>query len=81
MGETRQADGLSDAARGRTARGLAARSALKQFWFDESGATAVEYGLLAALLALALVGVLGGLSGALNGAFGKAKDAIANAGT
>lgn len=60
---------------------MAARSALKRFWRDESGATAIEYGLLAALLGLALVGVLTALSGAMNGAFGKAKDAVANAGT
>lgn len=51
------------------------------FWRDESGATAIEYGLLLALLGLAVVGILSGLSGALNGAFGKAKDAVANAGT
>lgn len=60
---------------------MAARSALKRFWSDESGATAIEYGLLAALLGLALVGVLTGLSGALNGAFGKAKTAVETAGT
>jgi pilus assembly protein Flp/PilA len=49
---------------------------LKRFWTDESGATAIEYALLAGLLALALVGVMTGLSGALNGAFTKAKNAL-----
>jgi len=60
---------------------VAAGSALKRFWADESGATAIEYALLAALLGLALVGVLTALSGAINGAFGKAKTAVAAAGT
>jgi len=55
---------------------VAARRALKTFWRDDSGATAIEYGLLIGLLALAIVGVLGALSGALNGAFGRAKTAI-----
>ncbi len=55
---------------------MAARSALSRFRADESGATAVEYGLLLGLLALAIVGILTGLSGAINGAFAKAKDAI-----
>jgi pilus assembly protein Flp/PilA len=76
MGETRQASGLSDAAGGRASGGLAARSALKRFWTDESGATAIEYALLVGLLALSLVGVLTALSGGMNKAFGKAKDAI-----
>lgn len=31
---------------------------IKDFMKDESGATAIEYGLIAALVALALVGVL-----------------------
>jgi len=29
---------------------------LKQFWKDESGATAIEYGLIAALIAVAIIG-------------------------
>jgi pilus assembly protein Flp/PilA len=28
---------------------------LKRFWNDESGATAIEYGLIAALVAVALI--------------------------
>jgi pilus assembly protein Flp/PilA len=60
---------------------VAARRSLKTFWCDDSGATAIEYGLLIGLLALALVGVLAGVSGAINGAFGKAKTAVADAGT
>ena len=29
--------------------------ALRQFWNDESGATAIEYGLIAALIAVAAI--------------------------
>lgn len=43
----------------------APRAALRRLWNDESGITAVEYGLLAALLALAVFTVLGPLSESL----------------
>ena len=39
------------------------------FLRDEEGATAIEYGLIAGLIAVALVGVLGALSGRLQGVF------------
>jgi pilus assembly protein Flp/PilA len=55
VGETRQAHGLSDAAGGRPAGGLAARSGLRRFWRDEAGATAIEYGLIASLVFLVIV--------------------------
>ncbi|UDF03751.1 Flp family type IVb pilin [Asticcacaulis sp. AND118] len=42
---------------------------LNTFIKDESGATAIEYGLIAALIAVALVSVMGMLSGDLNTAF------------
>ena len=45
--------------------------ALVRFLADESGATAIEYGLIAALIAIALIGAfaaLGGNNGALWGA-------------
>lgn len=34
---------------------MAARSALKRFLRDEAGATAIEYGLIAALIFLAII--------------------------
>ena len=40
---------------------------LKQFIADESGATAIEYGLIAAGLALAIVPALNGVGTALKG--------------
>ena len=35
------------------------------FWNDEKGATAIEYGLIASLIALAIVGGVGALSNSL----------------
>jgi pilus assembly protein Flp/PilA len=42
---------------------------VKKFWFDEQGATAIEYGLIAAGIALAIITVVNGLGGALNDKF------------
>ena len=55
MGKTQSDERLSDAAGGRTAGRLAARPALKRFWADEGGTTAVEYGIIAALIFLVIV--------------------------
>jgi len=44
------------------------RSVLK-FWNDESGATAIEYGLIAAGIALAIIAVINGLGSTLNTTF------------
>jgi pilus assembly protein Flp/PilA len=71
MGEAGPARGLSDAAGRPAVDRLAARSALSRFWRDERGATAVEVGLLVALITLALVGILTGLQGNLQVSFGK----------
>ena len=43
---------------------------------DESGTTAVEYGLMVGLVTVALVAAVGGLSGAIEGALGAAAAAI-----
>ncbi len=43
----------------------------KQFAKDESGATAIEYGLIAALIAVALISVLGAVGTNLNSTFNK----------
>jgi pilus assembly protein Flp/PilA len=42
---------------------------LKQFLADESGATAIEYGLIAAGIALAIIAVINGLGSRLNTKF------------
>lgn len=49
---------------------------IKNFANDESGATAIEYGLIAALIAVALVTVLGTLQGKISGTFTKISDAM-----
>lgn len=40
-----------------------------RFAWDESGATAIEYGLIAALIALAIITGAGALGNSLNGIF------------
>jgi pilus assembly protein Flp/PilA len=42
---------------------------LKKFFANESGATAIEYGLIAAGIALAIIAVVNGLGSNLNGMF------------
>jgi len=41
----------------------------KQFLADESGATAIEYGLIAAGISLAIISVVNGLGAKLNSKF------------
>ncbi len=54
---------------------------LKQFASNESGATAIEYGLIAALIAVALIAILGTLSGSLSDTFKKVSDKLTAANT
>jgi len=44
-------------------------SLFKQFARDESGATAIEYGLIASLIALVIIGAVGALGTKLQGTF------------
>jgi pilus assembly protein Flp/PilA len=46
------------------------KSAVKNFLADETGATAIEYGLIAAGIALAIIAVVNGLGSKLNSKFG-----------
>ncbi len=48
----------------------------KTFWADEEGATAIEYGLLAALIAAVLVTSVGLIGTNLNVVFGKVAAAL-----
>ena len=43
--------------------------AIRKFLMDENGATAIEYGLIAALVAVAIVGALTTLGGGLTQLF------------
>jgi pilus assembly protein Flp/PilA len=47
-----------------------------RFMKDESGATAIEYGLIAALIAVVLVGALTLIGTGLNTKFGEIEEAI-----
>ena len=51
-----------------------------RFLKDESGATAIEYGLIAALIAVVLVASLGQVGTALKGKFEAISTAVTNAG-
>jgi pilus assembly protein Flp/PilA len=49
---------------------------LKRFAGDESGATAIEYGLIAAGISVAIITVVQGLGTKLNSTFGTVKNAL-----
>ena len=50
-----------------------------RFLKDESGATAIEYGLIAALIAVVLVAVLTSVGTSLNATFKKIDSSLTNA--
>lgn len=54
---------------------------LKAFAQDESGATAIEYGLIVALIAVIIVGAVTTLGTNISGAFDKAATETAAAGS
>jgi pilus assembly protein Flp/PilA len=49
---------------------------VKLFASDESGATAIEYALIASLIAIALVTILGSLGSKLSGVFSEVSSAL-----
>ena len=53
---------------------------VSRFLKDESGATAIEYGLIAALIAVVLVTVMTTLGGGLESAFNKINGTLTGAG-
>ena len=53
---------------------------MTRFLKDESGATAIEYGLIAALIAVVLVTALTAVGSSLNVAFGKVSTAVGGTG-
>ncbi|MCH9051904.1 MAG: Flp family type IVb pilin [Proteobacteria bacterium] len=48
----------------------------KQFCGDESGATAIEYGLIAALIAVAMIGAVTTVGDSLNTIFGEVSNSL-----
>ncbi|MBR1174753.1 pilus assembly protein Flp/PilA [Bradyrhizobium stylosanthis] len=47
-----------------------------KFWSDESGATAIEYGLIAAGIALAIITVVNSLGSTMNEKFGSISSSL-----
>jgi pilus assembly protein Flp/PilA len=52
------------------------KSLVTRFAKDESGATAIEYGLIAAGISVAIITVVQGLGTKLNSTFGSVKNAL-----
>lgn len=52
------------------------RNLLKRFIANESGATAIEYGLIAAGISVAIITVVQGLGTKLNSTFGAVKNGL-----
>jgi pilus assembly protein Flp/PilA len=50
-------------------QGGAVKKFFARFWADETGATAIEYGLIAAGISLAIIAVVNGLGSTLNTKF------------
>jgi pilus assembly protein Flp/PilA len=48
---------------------MEAQRLIRQFLRDESGATAIEYGLIAALIAVVIIGAVTAVGSNLNGTF------------
>jgi pilus assembly protein Flp/PilA len=55
------------------------KNLIARFVKDESGATAIEYGLIAAGIALAIITVVNGLGSKLSGTFTAVSNGIASA--
>ena len=49
---------------------------LKRFWNDQSGATAIEYGLIAAGISIAIIVTVNGLGTTLNGTFASINNSL-----
>jgi pilus assembly protein Flp/PilA len=52
------------------------RNMLQKFFADQSGATAIEYGLIAAGIALAIIAAVNGLGTTLNGVFSNVNSSL-----
>lgn len=55
------------------------KSAILKFWRDEEGATAIEYGLIAALIAVVAITAMTGIGENLEQVFIKVKETLAEA--
>ncbi|WP_454695494.1 Flp family type IVb pilin [Achromobacter aegrifaciens] len=57
------------------------KATLAQFWNDEDGITALEYGLIAGMVAVALIVAVGTFTGSLKGMFEELGTKLDNAKT
>ena len=57
---------------------IAIRMTLRRLLVDDTGATAVEYGLIASLIIVAMIGGLAALGGGAGGMWTKVSDAVQN---
>ena len=57
----------------------AIRTAFRRLLRDESGATAIEYGLIASLIIVAMIGGLSALGGGANGKWGELSNDVTDA--
>jgi len=55
--------------RSRMVQSMKVQQVIKQFFRDESGATAIEYGLIAALIAVVIIGAVTAVGTNLQGTF------------
>ncbi len=55
------------------------KSLINRFKADESGATAIEYGLIAALIAVAIIAAVRAVGGTLSDTFDAVDDGLAGA--
>lgn len=55
--------------------------AIRNLWQDESGASAVEYGLLVALIAVVIITAVTTLGQTISGMFTKVSNSISSAGS
>ena len=52
---------------------------LKRFWSERSGATAIEYGLIAGLLSIAVIGGVSGTGFSVQNLYGNVANEVGNA--
>lgn len=55
------------------------KAQIMKFWNDEEGATAIEYGLIAGLVAVGIIVALTAMSGGLSGLFDRITARLATA--
>lgn len=54
---------------------------IRQLWHDEEGATAIEYGLIAALVAVSAITAMGSLGTSMKNTFNTVSNKMSNANT